>query len=103
MLLDLSGVDNFGEEPRFEVVYELYQFERGEYLRIKVKVSEDDLQVPTVSDVWATANWHEREAYDMYGIRFADIPTCGASSCGRGTRTSLCARTSRSPAIERRA
>lgn len=74
MLLDLSGVDNFGEEPRFEVVYELYQFDRGEYLRIKVTVSEDDLQVPTVSDVWETANWHEREAYDMFGIHFAGHP-----------------------------
>ena len=74
MLIDLSGVDNFGDEPRFEVVYELYQFERGEYLRIKVTVSEDDLEVPTVSDIWETANWHEREAYDMFGIRFSGHP-----------------------------
>lgn len=74
VLIDLSGVDNFGDEPRFEVVYELYQFERGEYLRIKLTVSDDDLQVPTVSDVWATANWHEREAYDMFGIHFTGHP-----------------------------
>jgi NADH-quinone oxidoreductase subunit C len=73
-LVDLSGVDNFGEEPRFEVVYELYQFERGEYLRLKTAVSEDQLEVPTVSDLWATADWHEREAYDMYGIKFAGHP-----------------------------
>jgi NADH-quinone oxidoreductase subunit C len=73
-LVDLSGVDHFGEEPRFEVVYELYQFERGEHLRLKVRVSEDDLSVPTVSGVWATADWHEREAYDMYGIGFAGHP-----------------------------
>jgi NADH-quinone oxidoreductase subunit C len=73
-LVDLSGVDNFGEEPRFEVVYELYQFERGEYLRLKTAVSEDKLEVPTVSDLWATADWHEREAYDMYGIKFAGHP-----------------------------
>src|SRR4051812_42667187 len=51
-LLDVSGVDHFGDEPRFEVVYELYQFERGEYLRLKISVSEDELEVPTVSDVW---------------------------------------------------
>ncbi|HEX8311781.1 MAG TPA: NADH-quinone oxidoreductase subunit C, partial [Chthoniobacteraceae bacterium] len=70
-LVDISGVDHFGEEPRFEVVYELYQFERGDYLRLKIRVSEDDLSVPTVSDIWATADWHEREAYDMYGITFA--------------------------------
>lgn len=74
VLVDLSGVDNFGEEPRFEVVYELYQFERGEYLRLKVAVSEDSLEVPTVSDVWATADWHEREAFDMFGIRFDGHP-----------------------------
>lgn len=74
MLLDLSGVDNFGVEPRFEVVYELYQFEQGLHLRLKVAVSEDELEVPTVSDVWATADWHEREAYDMYGIKFAGHP-----------------------------
>jgi len=73
-LIDLSGVDNFGEEPRFEVVYELYQFERGEHLRLKTSVSEDLLEVPTVSDLWATADWHEREAYDMYGIKFAGHP-----------------------------
>jgi len=73
-LVDISGMDHFGEEPRFEVVYELYQFDRGEHLRLKVRVSEDDLSVPTVSGVWATADWHEREAYDMYGIGFAGHP-----------------------------
>jgi NADH-quinone oxidoreductase subunit C len=73
-LLDLSGVDHFGEEPRFEVVYELYQLEHGDHLRLKIVVSEDDLEVPTVSDVWATADWHEREAYDMYGIKFSGHP-----------------------------
>jgi NADH-quinone oxidoreductase subunit C len=73
-LLDISGVDHFGEEPRFEVVYELYRFEGGDYLRLKLRVSEDDLSVPTVSDVWATADWHERETYDMYGIKFSGHP-----------------------------
>ena len=73
-LVDISCVDNFGEEPRFEVVYELYQFERGDHLRLKIQVSEDDLEVPTVSDLWATADWHEREAYDMYGIKFRGHP-----------------------------
>ena len=73
-LLDLSGVDNFGEEPRFEVVYELYHFDQGVHLRLKISVSEDELEVPTVSDIWSTADWHEREAYDMYGIKFAGHP-----------------------------
>lgn len=73
-LLDISGVDNMGEDPRFAVVYELYQFERGDWLRLKILVSEDDLNVPTVSDLWATADWHEREAFDMYGLRFTGHP-----------------------------
>jgi NADH-quinone oxidoreductase subunit C len=74
MLLDLSGVDNFGEDPRFEVVYELYEFESGDHLRLKISVSEDELEVLTVSDIWPTADWHEREAYDMYGIKFRGHP-----------------------------
>jgi len=73
-LLDISGVDHFGEEPRFEVVYELYQFARGDHLRLKISVSEDALEVPSVSSLWATANWHERECYDMFGIQFAGHP-----------------------------
>ena len=73
-LVDLSGVDHFGEEPRFEVVYELYHFEGGHYLRLKISVSEDELEVPTVSDIWATADWHEREAYDMFGLKFTGHP-----------------------------
>ncbi len=74
VLLDISSVDNFGEEPRFEVVYELYSLESGAHLRLKIAVSEDDLTVPTLSDVWATANWHEREIYDMMGLRFDGHP-----------------------------
>ena len=73
-LIDISGVDHFGEEPRFEVVYELYQFGRGDHLRLKISVSEDLLEVPTVSDLWATADWHERECFDMFGIKFAGHP-----------------------------
>jgi NADH-quinone oxidoreductase subunit C len=73
-LLDLSGADHFGEEPRYEVVYELYSMAKGEWLRLKVKVSEDALDIPTVSTVWSTADWHEREAFDMYGIRFRGHP-----------------------------
>ena len=73
-LLDISSVDNFGEEPRFEMVYELYSMSMGTHLRLKIRVSEDSGEVPTVSDIWPTANWHEREVYDMMGLRFADHP-----------------------------
>ena len=74
MLLDLSGVDNFGEEPRFEVVYELYQMDTDAHLRLKITVSEDALAVPSVTAIWPTADWHEREAFDMYGITFTGHP-----------------------------
>jgi NADH-quinone oxidoreductase subunit C len=70
-LLDITSVDHFGEEPRYEVVYELSVLETGTHLRLKVKVSEDDPVVDSVMDIWPTANWHEREIYDMMGIRFA--------------------------------
>jgi NADH-quinone oxidoreductase subunit C len=73
-LLDISSVDNFGEEPRFEMVYELYSMSLGTHLRLKFKVSEEGEEVPTVSDIWPTANWHEREVFDMMGIRFANHP-----------------------------
>jgi NADH-quinone oxidoreductase subunit C len=73
-LLDVSSVDNFGEEPRFEVVYELYSMSLAVHLRLKLRVSEDDPTVETVSDIWPTANWHEREIYDMMGLRFNNHP-----------------------------
>lgn len=73
-LVDVSSVDHFGEEPRFEMVYELFSYSFEEYLRVKCWVSEDECSVPTVSDLWATANWHEREVYDMMGIQFEGHP-----------------------------
>jgi NADH-quinone oxidoreductase subunit C len=73
-LIDISSVDNFGEEPRFEIVYELYSMTLAIHLRLKLRVSEDEGEVATVSDIWPTANWHEREIFDMMGIRFADHP-----------------------------
>ena len=72
-LLDITGVDNFGEDPRFEIVYELYSMPLGIHVRLKIALSEES-EAPTVSDIWPTANWHEREIYDMMGIRFANHP-----------------------------
>ena len=74
LLSNLCSVDNFGSEPRFEVVYELYSVEHNHSLRLKIAVSEDELEVPTVSAVWGGANWLEREVYDMMGIRFSGHP-----------------------------
>lgn len=73
-LLDITSIDNFGAEPRFEIVYELYSMTLAAHVRLKLSVSEDDLEVATLSDIWPTANWHEREIYDMMGIRFAGHP-----------------------------
>jgi NADH-quinone oxidoreductase subunit C len=73
-LLDISSVDNFGHEPRFEVVYELYSMTFAVHLRIKFAITEEVGAVDTISDIWPTANWHEREIYDMMGIKFKGHP-----------------------------
>jgi NADH-quinone oxidoreductase subunit C len=73
-LVDISSLDNYGEDPRWTMVYELRNLASGAELRIKADVSEEKSEVPTVLDVWATANWHEREVYDMMGIRFRGHP-----------------------------
>ena len=73
-LVDLSGVDGYGEDPRWTVVYELFSLGQNEYLRLKASVSEEKSELPTVSSVWRTADWHEREVYDMMGVRFSGHP-----------------------------
>src|SRR6266404_5425773 len=74
MLTDLSGVDNYGEDPRYEVDYLLYSLAERSHLRLKVRVSEDNMIVDSVTSVWRGADWHEREAFDMFGIRFRGHP-----------------------------
>jgi NADH-quinone oxidoreductase subunit C len=74
LLSDLSAVDYLGRTPRFEVVYQLYSLPHNHRLRLKVRLEEDDPVVPTASDVWKSANWAERETYDMFGIRFSGHP-----------------------------
>ncbi len=73
-LLDITSIDNYGEEPRFEIVYHLYSMPHAVHLRVKLKVPEEADAVDTISDIWPTANWHEREAYDMMGIKFNGHP-----------------------------
>ena len=73
-LSDLCGVDYLGKkEPRFEVVYQLYSTKIHERLRLKVEVGEGE-SVDTVTDLWAGANWHERECWEMFGINFEGHP-----------------------------
>ena len=73
-LRDLFGADYYRPDDRFEVVYNLYSLKNKFRLRLKVRVSETDLHVPTVTGVWNAANWHEREAYDMFGLIFDGHP-----------------------------
>jgi NADH-quinone oxidoreductase subunit C len=79
VLMDLTAVDYLkypGREdgPRFEVVYHLFSVGHNHRLRVKVRVDEDDAQVPTAVELWPIANWFEREVWDMFGVRFAGHP-----------------------------
>jgi NADH-quinone oxidoreductase subunit C len=73
-LVDISSLDNYGDDPRWTVVYHLRGLRHGCELRIKTNVSEEKSKLPTVINIWATANWHEREIYDMMGIHFSGHP-----------------------------
>lgn len=75
MLADLCGADRGPEEdPRFEVMYHLFSTTHFGRLRLKVLLPEDDAVVDSVTDLWKTANWHERETYDLVGVKFAGHP-----------------------------
>jgi NADH-quinone oxidoreductase subunit C len=75
-LSDVTAVDrlDLGEEPRFAVVYHLLSRALRRRLRLRVLVDEDDPVVPTITGIWPTADWHERETNDMFGIGFAGHP-----------------------------
>jgi NADH-quinone oxidoreductase subunit C len=73
-LIDVTVVDYLGRAPRFEVVYELFSLPHDHRLRVKVRAGEDDPSVPSLVELWKSANWLEREAWDMFGIRFAGHP-----------------------------
>lgn len=74
-LSDVCGADRGPEEePRFEVNYHLFSTTKYHRIRLKVLLNEDDVHVPSVTGVWRTANWHERETYDLFGVVFDDHP-----------------------------
>ena len=73
-LVDITSVDNYGEDPRWTVVYHLRSLANNVELRLKTDVSEEKSELPSVLPIWRTANWHEREIYDMMGIRCAGHP-----------------------------
>ena len=75
LLTDLTAVDYLGKkEERFMMVYQLYSIPNKDRLRIKTPVNEVDCRIPTATQVWATANWLEREVYDLFGITFDKHP-----------------------------
>ncbi len=74
-LVDVCGVDYLGKKDvRFEVVYHLLSIKYNHRIRIKAEVPEDDCSIDSVVTIWAGANWHERECYDMFGISFKGHP-----------------------------
>jgi NADH-quinone oxidoreductase subunit C len=77
MLTDLTAVDFPDRSPRFEVVAHFYSLAKGHRLRLKARVGDSDggnAEIETLSDLWASANWAERECWDMFGVRFAGHP-----------------------------
>ncbi len=74
-LMDLTAVDYLNrKDDRFEVVYHFYSLKHNGRLRIKVPVCEDDCKIDSASALWKTANWYEREVWDLYGIKFNGHP-----------------------------
>lgn len=74
MLVDVTAVDYLGQSPRFEVVYHLLSLSRNRRLRIKARVDEARAELDSIVPIWPSANWMEREVWDMYGIRFRGHP-----------------------------
>src|SRR3954471_12232627 len=73
MLIDIAGVDYPEREKRFEVVYHLLSLKKNQRVRVRAKLGEEEA-ISSVNDIWPSAQWFEREAYDMYGIFFSDNP-----------------------------
>lgn len=73
-LMDLTAVDHFKRKPRFEIVVHFYSLRFNQRLRLKVPVGGDPPEVDSLTGLWASANWYEREAYDMFGIHFKGHP-----------------------------
>lgn len=73
-LTDIFGTDRFTAEDRFEVIYHMVSLREQQRFFIKVYVEEEHPVLPTMTDIWKSANWYEREVYDMFGIRFEGHP-----------------------------
>ena len=74
MLSCITGIDNGVQAATMEVVYNLYSIPFNHHLMVKVTLPRDQAEVDSVSHIWRTANWHEREIFDMYGVNFKNHP-----------------------------
>lgn len=73
-LADVFGIDRYTSDDRFEVVYNIISLRDGVRLFLKVRCEEENPEVDSVTNIWPSANWAEREVYDMFGIRFSNHP-----------------------------
>jgi NADH-quinone oxidoreductase subunit C len=73
-LADLTCVDSYPREPRFEVVYHLFSIPNKRYLRLKVRLSGSDANIDSLTPIWPGANYFEREVFDLFGVRFDEHP-----------------------------
>jgi NADH-quinone oxidoreductase subunit C len=73
-LVDVFGTDRFTSQDRFEVIYNLVSLRDQQRLFVKVWLPEENPEIESVTDVWASANWYERQTYDMFGIQFTNHP-----------------------------
>jgi NADH-quinone oxidoreductase subunit C len=73
-LSSVTAVDRYPAEPRFELVYHLHSIERNERLRLKCRLYGTDPVIESVTSVWRSANWYEREVFDLFGIQFLNHP-----------------------------
>jgi NADH-quinone oxidoreductase subunit C len=73
-LSSVTAVDRYPAEPRFEVVYHLHSVERNDRIRLKCRVRGEDPVIESVAPVWRSANWYEREVFDLFGIHFLNHP-----------------------------
>ena len=74
MLMDLTCVDYLGQQPRFEMVYHLFSVSKRQRIRIKARVSEQSAEIDSAMEIYPSANWMEREVWDLYGVRFRNHP-----------------------------
>jgi NADH-quinone oxidoreductase subunit C len=73
-LSTVTAVDRYPVEPRFEIVYHLHSLSRNERLRLKVRAGGPAPSVESVTSVWRSANWYEREVFDLFGVAFPNHP-----------------------------